>query len=35
MLIMVEKSISNKISKDVHQYSKVNNKYMKDHDKNK
>ena len=35
MLIMVEKSIGNKVSEDIHQYSKANNKYMKDHDKNK
>ena len=35
MLLMVEKSIRGGIYHAIHQYSKANNKYMKDYDKNK
>ena len=35
MLLMVEKSIRGGIYHAIHRYSKANNKYMKDYDKNK
>ena len=35
MLLVVEKGIRVGICHTIHQYAKVNNKYMKDHDKNK
>ena len=35
MLLMVEKEIRGGISHAIHQYAKVNNKYVKDYDKNK
>ena len=35
MLLMVEKCIRGGICHAIHRYAKVNNKYMKDHDKNK
>ena len=35
MLLMVEKSIRGGICHIIHQYDKVNNKYMKECDKNK
>ena len=35
MLLMVEKGIIEGICHDIHQYSKVNSKYVKDYDKNK
>ena len=34
MLLMVEKGIRGGICNAVHQYTKDNNKYMKDYDKN-
>ena len=35
MLLMVEKSIRGEICHSIYQYSKANNKYMKDYDKKK
>ena len=35
MLLMVEKGIRGGICHAIHQYTKANNKYMKDHDKSK
>ena len=35
MLLMVEKGIRGGICHAIHPYAKVNNKYMKDYDKNK
>ena len=35
MLLMVSKGIRDRISHTIHRYTKANNKYMKDHDKNK
>ena len=35
MLLMVQKGIRGGICNTIHQYAKANNKYMKDHDKNK
>ena len=35
MLLMVEKSIRGEICHAIHQYTKANNKYMKDYNKNK
>ena len=35
MLLMVEKGIRGGICHEIHWYAKVNNKYMKDYDKNK
>ena len=35
MLLMVEKGIRGGICHAIHQYAKVNNKYMKDYDKYK
>ena len=35
MLLMVEKRIRGGICHATHRYAKANNKYMKDHDKNK
>ena len=35
MLLMVEKGIRGGICHSVHRYAKKNNKYMKNHDKNK
>ena len=35
MLLMVEKGVRGGICHAIHQYAKVNNKYMKDYDKNK
>ena len=35
MLLMVEKRIRGGICHAIHQYSKANNKYVKDYDKNK
>ena len=35
MLLVVEKDIRGEICHVIHQYVKANNKYMKDHDKNK
>ena len=35
VLLIVEKGIRGGICHAVHQYAKVNNKYMKDYDKNK
>ena len=35
MLLMVEKGIRGRICYVIHQYTKANNKYMKDYDKNK
>ena len=35
MLLMVEKSIRERLCNAIHQYRKANNKYMKDYDKNK
>ena len=35
MLLMVEKAIRGGICDAIHRYPKVNNKYMKDYDKNK
>ena len=35
MLLMVEKGIRGGICCAIHQYGKVNNKYIKDYDKNK
>ena len=35
MLLMVEKGISRGICHSIYRYAKANNKYMKDHDKNK
>ena len=34
-LLMVEKGIRGGICNTIHRYSKANNKYMKDYDKNK
>ena len=34
MLLMVEKGIRGRICHSIHRYSKSNNKYMKDYDKN-
>ena len=33
MLLMVEKGIRGEICRSIYQYSKANNKYMKDYDK--
>ena len=35
ILLMVEKGIRGEICHAIHQYAKVNNKYMKEYDKNK
>ena len=35
MLLMAEKGIRSGICHVIHQYTKANNKYMKDYDKNK
>ena len=35
MLLMIEKSIRGGIRNAIHQHAEVNNKYMKDYDKNK
>ena len=35
MLLMVEKRVRGGICHAIHRYSKANNKYMKDYDKNK
>ena len=35
MLLIVEKGIIGRICHTTHQYTKANNKYMKDYDKNK
>ena len=35
MLLMVEKCIRGEISNFIYRYAKVNNKYIKDYDKNK
>ena len=35
MILMVEKKIIGEICHAIHRYSKANNKYMKDYDKNK
>ena len=35
MLLMVEKGIREGISHHIYHYTKANNKYMKDNDKNK
>ena len=35
MLLMVEKGIRGGICHSIYRYAKVNNKYMKDYDKNK
>ena len=35
MLLMVEKGIRREICNSIYRYSKTNNKYMKDYDKNK
>ena len=35
MLLMIEKCIRGEICHAIHQYTKANNKYMKDYDKNK
>ena len=35
MLLVVEKSIRGEICHAIHQYTKANNKYMKDYNKNK
>ena len=35
MLLMVEKGIRGGISHSIYRYTKINNKYMKDYDKNK
>ena len=35
MFLMVEKGIRGGICHTIHQYTKANNKYMKDYDKNK
>ena len=35
MLLMVEKGIKVEICHSIYQYTKANNKYMKDYDKNK
>ena len=35
MLLMVEKGIRGGICHSIYRYAKTNNKYMKDHDKNK
>ena len=35
MLLMVEKRISGGICHTIHRYTKANNKYIKDYDKNK
>ena len=35
MLLMVEKGIRGGICHSIYQYTKANNKYMKDYDKNK
>ena len=35
MLLMVEKGIRERICHSIYRYAKVNNKYMKDYDKNK
>ena len=35
MLLMVEKGIRGRICQSIYQYSKANNRYMKDYDKNK
>ena len=35
MLLMVKKGIIGGIYDSIHRYAKVNNKYMKDYDKNK
>ena len=35
MLLMVEKGIRGGICHSIYQYSKANNKYIKDYDKNK
>ena len=35
MLLMVEKGIRGEICPSIYRYTKANNKYMKDYDKNK
>ena len=35
MLLIIGKDISGGICRNIHQYPKANNKYMKDYDKNK
>ena len=35
MLLMVEKGIQGRICHTIHWYTKANNRYMKDYDKNK
>ena len=35
MLLMVEKGVKREICHAIHRFAKANNKYMKDHDKNK
>ena len=35
MLLMIEKSIRGGLRNAIHQHAEVNNKYMKDYDKNK
>ena len=35
MLLMVEKGIRGEVYHSIYRYTKVNNKYMKDYDKNK